>query len=277
MKTLRIAVAQPLCQPGDVAGNLARMEPLVREAAAAGARLVLFSEGGVTGYEDAARSLDRVVTLGDATCTALHDMARRHRVVIAAGFMEREGPYLHITHGMFYPDGRFGFQRKAGLGPPENGMADYRPGPVERTVFEVDGVRCAISICADSGLPRLWERLQEAGVQLHLCPSAGCGKRSWGFTEASLADPAVLDNYIQKVDTIISVKDAIRSCIRYRIAAATCNQMADDGVGYFHPGHSCIIDRTGELAALIPGTFVFEHLRPRVAWGDISSAGQSGL
>lgn len=269
MKTFRIAVAQPLCRPGDVDGNLARMEPLVREAAAAGARLVLFSEGGVTGYEASARSLDRAMTLGDATCVRLHDMAHRHGVTIAAGFMERDGQAIHITHGVFYSDGRFAFQRKALPGPPEPKIAAFVAGPVQRTVFEVEGVRCAISICADAGIEGLWDRLKEDGVQLLLGPTAGCGPREWGFTEASLTDPAVLDRYIEKVDTVISMKEAVRACVRYGIALAACNQMADDGVNYFHPGHSCIIDRTGEMVALIPGTFVFEHLRPRVVWGDI--------
>jgi hypothetical protein len=45
--------------------------------------------------------------------------------------------------------------------------------------------------------------------------------------------------------------------------------MADNGVDYFHPGHSMIVDASGELVGLIPGAFVFEHLRPRVVVGEI--------
>ncbi|HTU05642.1 MAG TPA: nitrilase-related carbon-nitrogen hydrolase [Trebonia sp.] len=45
---LNIAVAQPQCAAGDVAGNAARHALLVR---AAGARVVVFPELSLTGYE----------------------------------------------------------------------------------------------------------------------------------------------------------------------------------------------------------------------------------
>ena len=56
---------------------------------------------------------------------------------------------------------------------------------------------------------------------------------------------------------------------RARVAMASCKQMADNGRDYFHPGHSTIVDSTGELVGLIPGSFIFEHLRPRVVVGEI--------
>jgi hypothetical protein len=48
---LGVALAQPLVVPGDVARNVANMEPLVADAARRGARLVVFSECGITGYD----------------------------------------------------------------------------------------------------------------------------------------------------------------------------------------------------------------------------------
>ena len=47
---IKIAVAQPYCVPGDIDGNLARMEELLLPLAERGAQLALFSEAGVTGY-----------------------------------------------------------------------------------------------------------------------------------------------------------------------------------------------------------------------------------
>jgi len=255
--------------PGDVEGNIDRMMPLVRDAAHAGARLVLFGEGGVTGYESTARSLSRAITIGDATCERLHALAHQYHTVIVAGFLERNGAKIHVSHGVFYPDGRFVLQRKARNAPTEQDIPGIEAGPEERTVFDVEGVRCAISICADTGIDDLWNKLAHAGVQLHLVPTAGCGPRSWGFSESELDDPKRFEEYIKKAETVVWVKDAIGTCRRHRIVLAACNQMADDGVGYFHPGHSSIVDTTGELVGLIPGTFVFEHLRPRVVWGEI--------
>jgi len=82
---MKLAVAQHLCQPGDVAGNLARMERLLAQCI--GCRLVLFSEAGVTGYTPTCPT----VTIGDATCRRLHGLARQYETVVAAGFLERRG------------------------------------------------------------------------------------------------------------------------------------------------------------------------------------------
>ena len=38
--TLTVAVAQSFCMPGDVEGNVARMEPLIRQAAGGGTRRI---------------------------------------------------------------------------------------------------------------------------------------------------------------------------------------------------------------------------------------------
>ncbi len=264
-KTLKIAVAQPLCRPGDIAGNLKSMGRLVEQAARAEARLVLFAEAGVTGY----RKDFAAVTIGDSTCVALQTMARDYGLVVAAGFMEQNGMFRHITHGAFFPDGSLVIQRKARPGPPEGDMEDWRPGPDERNGFEVDGVRCAISICADAGIPDLWNILARQGVQVHLIPTAGVGPRSWGFSEAALDDSQTLDAALKKMESMCFSRDAIRRCRRQRMAMVSCNQMADNGIDYFQPGHSMIVDSTGEVVGLIPGSCVFEHLREKMVCGDV--------
>jgi predicted amidohydrolase len=262
VQTLKMAVAQPLCRPGDISGNLGRMESMVAQAAREGARLVLFAEGGY-------RKDFPSVTIGDEVCRRLAAMAGACDIVVAAGFMEQDGDARHLSHGVFFPDGRLLVQRKARPGPPEGDMPDWRPGPDERRVFEVDGVRCAISICADTGIPGLWNTLARQGVQVHLIPTAGVGPRSWGFSEAALDEPSVLEAAVKKAESMCFSGDAIRECRRHRMVMASCNQMADNGSDYFHPGHSMIVDTTGELTALIPGVCIFEHLRERLACGVV--------
>jgi predicted amidohydrolase len=252
--------------PGDIAGNLARMEPLARRAVEDGARLVLFGEGGVTGYRPDAPT----VAAGDSTWRALQAMASRLQSVIAAGFLERDGSAIHTTHGVFYPDGRVVAQRKHMPAPGMEGLLPgWEAGPAERTLFDVEGVPCAMAICADTGIPRLHDILARQGVRLLLVPTAGCGPRRFGFSETSLDEPAVFEEYLKRAESVVFPREAIVNCRRYRMALAACNQMADDGKDYFHPGHAMIVDGSGELAALIPGSFVFEHLRPNVAVGVI--------
>ena len=232
-------------------------------------RLILFSEAGVTGYTLAHRQPQNLVTLGDPICKRLHALARRHRIAVAAGFFERKGSGIHVSHAVFFPSGELVVQRKARRGTVDKTIKGLRGGPAKRVVFEVNGIRCAISICADSGIANLWNDLARQGVQLHLLPTAGCGPRSLGFTEAELDQPARLRLYLKRAESVVFSKDAVRICRKHRIAMATCNQMANDGIAYFQPGHSMIVDSTGELAALIPGCFVFEHLRERIICGHV--------
>ena len=267
--SLKVAVAQSLCEPGDIEGNLDRMEPLIRSAATQGARLILFSEAGITGYESSPGILDQAVVAGDRTCQRLHTLARENNLVIAAGFIERNGDAIHISHGAFFPDGQHILQRKALTGTVEPQISNFQFGPDERTVFEIDGVRCAIVICADTGIPDWRNSLVDQGVQLLLLPTAGCGPRHLGWQERDLDDPGVLETYVERAALVVFSKDAILDCRRHRMAMASCNQMADNGRDYFHPGHSTIVDSTGELVGLIPGSFIFEHLRPRVVVGEI--------
>jgi hypothetical protein len=59
--------------------------------------------------------------------------------------------------------------------------------------------------------------------------------------------------------------------LQFNLAVAACNQCGwDEATGYFHPGGSSIVDRTGEVTAVIPPRFVFEHLRPDLAVGLVS-------
>ncbi|MFZ4775057.1 MAG: carbon-nitrogen hydrolase family protein [Terrimicrobiaceae bacterium] len=269
--SLKVAVAQSLCEPGDIEGNLDRMEPLIRSAAMQGARLILFSEAGITGYESSPGILDQAVVAGDRTCQRLHALARENNLVIAAGFIERNGDAIHISHGAFFPDGQLFLQRKARTGTVEPQISNFQFGPDERIVFEIDGVRCAIVICADTGILDWRNSLVAQGVHLLLLPTAGCGPRHLGWQEGDLDDPGVLETYVERASLVVFSKDAILDCRRHRMAMASCNQMADNGRDYFHPGHSTIVDSTGELVGLIPGSFIFEHLRPRVVVGEIHS------
>ena len=79
----------------------------------------------------------------------------------------------------------------------------------------------------------------------------------------------VFQRYLKDAEYVIFSRDAITNCRSYRMVMASCNHMADNGVDYFHPGHSLIVGASGELAALLPGSFVFEHLRPRLAIGTV--------
>jgi len=127
MEDLKIAAVCMHCIPGEIDGNLAKMEAMTQEASANGADVVCFPELSVTGYiqespglvyqrEDMEKIVDRLVRI-----------AMDKRIVLMAGLIEVVGddnPYIsQIIAG---PDGLIGTYRKTHLGPSETTI--YRPG-----------------------------------------------------------------------------------------------------------------------------------------------------
>jgi predicted amidohydrolase len=267
---LKVAVAQPLVLPGNVKQNIHNMEPLVAKAANRGAELIVFSECGITGYDLKGVAARAAISLDDGALKAVADLARKHNIVIVAGFHERRGDKLHNTAAVFYPDGQRVVQRKYNILPPEKNVAPIAPAERKRTFFTVKGFRFAILICSDAGTPGIYEELAAAGTQAIIVITAGGGSASLGTHQDALADPVRRKNYAEQAVQCLS-SEAIDQCLRLRCAQIACNQAGwNAGTGYFHPGGSSIIDRTGEVKAIIPPRFVFEHLRPDLAVGFVT-------
>ena len=212
MRQVSIAVAQPLVTPGDVAANIRAMEPLVAEAARRGAKLVLFSECGVTGYDLKGVGAGRLLSLDDPALDRIAALARTQGVVIVAGLNERAAEKLFNTAVVFFPDGRRVVQRKHNLMPPERQAAPVAAAPRERTMFEVAGLRFAILICSDDGIPGIYAELAAAGCDVVLLPTAGAGSVSLGFQQRELADPERRRKYLEVAASCIS-RDGVERCL----------------------------------------------------------------
>ena len=182
---LRVAVAQPLVDPGDVSGNVARMQPLVAEAARRGAELIVFSECGITGYDLKGSQRPGRHCFGRPMLDRVAAMAKASRMAIVAGFEERLSGKLHNTAVVFFPDGRRVVQRKHRILSPEKDLAPVVPAARNREIFELKGFRLAIAICSDSGIPGLYEELAAAGCDAVVLPTAGAGNESYGFHRAA--------------------------------------------------------------------------------------------
>ena len=195
-------------------------------------------------------------------------LARKHGIVIVAGTLERAGKRLHMSAFVAYPDGRLLVQRKHRLTPTELG-AGLTPGPEKRMVFSVDGVKCAICICADSGIENLYNKLADQGVQLSLHPTAGGGGRKFMKHAADLDDPRKLKSYLRDMEKVCFMGGAIKQCLQHHMCMIACNLSGDDGVGNYHPGHAAIVDSRGKTVGLIPGEYVVEFLRPQLIHGEV--------
>lgn len=137
---------------GEKAWNLERLEALVREAATAGARLVVLPEMATTGY--CFRSRDEIAGLveavpGGPTCAIFERLARQLGVHIVADLPEVEpatGAYYN-TAALIGPAGFIGKYRKTHAFIDETRWA--RDGDLGIPVFATELGRIALCICMD--------------------------------------------------------------------------------------------------------------------------------
>jgi predicted amidohydrolase len=136
---LRLAVAQPPCTAGDVSANVVAHALLVRAAAA---RVVVFPEMSLTGYELDAPVLDS----DDPRLGPLVDACAITGTTVLVG-APVAGPYI----GMLVVDGagaRVGYRKvHPGGAEPER----FRPGR-SPSAIEVAGWRLGLAICRDTGI-----------------------------------------------------------------------------------------------------------------------------
>lgn len=268
-KELRVAVAQPLVIPGDVEGNIERMKPMIAEAAKRKAQLVVFSECAVTGYDLKGVGVQHALTMQAKELEQLGKLARKHKVTLIAGFHEKDGEQYFNTAGVFFPDGRTIFQRKHKVMESESRFCPVQAGERNRICFEVEGFKCAILICADTGIPGIFDELAGNGCDAVISITAGAGDEKLGFHLDELKQPDRLKKYLETALPCIG-SEMIRTTLRLKLAQIACNQCGWlPEKNYYHPGGSIVVDGNAETVAVIPPRFVFEHIKLDLAVGTI--------
>jgi predicted amidohydrolase len=199
---------------------------------------------------------------------SLQALSRELGIVIAVGMIEQAATARHVSHFILFPDGRLLIQRKHNLTDTEKG-AGLVPGPEERLIFAVDGVRFGICICADSGIPNIWYIMAAQGCQVACSPCAGGGGREHIKHPEDLANPEKRKQYLADMEKVCFGGETILRCHDLRMALMTVNLAGDDGIDHYHPGHSLIFDSTGHVVAMQPGEYVAEYLAPRLIHGEI--------
>lgn len=142
---LVIAVAQPLCRSNDVAGNAVTHAVAVRDA---GARVVVFPEMSLTGYELGAPA----ITVDDPRLAPIVEACAGSGSLALVGAPVRgEAGREHIA--MLAVDGggvRIAY-RKVCVHSTESER--FSPGD-QPAVLEIDGWRLGLAICRDTGIPQ---------------------------------------------------------------------------------------------------------------------------
>jgi predicted amidohydrolase len=168
--------------PATHAAALAHVLPLVREAAAAGARLIVTPEGTNILQKDREVLLPQLASLADdPVVKGLREAARDLSVWIDVGsaLVKREDGKVANRQVLIRPDGSIAatydklhmFDVDLPTGETARESATYEPGD-RAVVAEVEGLKLGLTICYDLRFPALYRALAMAGATVITIPAA---------------------------------------------------------------------------------------------------------
>jgi deaminated glutathione amidase len=178
--TLRVGLIQTRT-PASHTAALAQLEPLVREAAAAGATFVATPEGSNILQKDKAKLLPQLVRLEeDPVVTALQALARELAIwlLVGSALVRREDGKAANRSALISPQGEIAatydklhmFDVDLPTGETARESETYEPG--ERAVAIAGPARLGLTICYDVRFPALFRALAEAGAEVIVTPAA---------------------------------------------------------------------------------------------------------
>ena len=168
--------------PATHAAALAHVLPLVQQAAAGGARLIVTPEGTNILQKDREALLPQLTPLADdPVVNGLRDAARALDVWIDVGsaLVKREDGKAANRQVLIRPDGEVAatydklhmFDVDLPTGETARESATYEPG--DRAVLaDVDGLKLGLTICYDLRFPALYRALALAGAEAMTIPAA---------------------------------------------------------------------------------------------------------
>ena len=190
------AVAQTATVLFDTAATVAKAESLMAEAAARGARVLVFPEAFIGGYpkgadfhifigartpegrQDFKKYYDAAVTLDGPEIAQLAQAAGQHQLHVCIGIIERDGGTLYCTALYFSgAQGLIGKHRKLMPTAGERLIWGFGDGSTMEAVDTPYG-RVGAVICWENYMPMLRMHMYSQGVTLYCAPTAD-DRDSW--------------------------------------------------------------------------------------------------
>ena len=164
VETPTVAVVSSHSEFCGVEANLKHFQSLIKEAKGRDARLVCFPELALMAYSTEKEILDVAEEIPGPSTARLEAIARSHDVYLSVGMAEKAGEEYHIAQAVIGPDGYIGKYRKYH---PTGGeqKCGFSPGK-EFPVFDVDGFRLGINICADGRQEDTIQAMKDAKVDM---------------------------------------------------------------------------------------------------------------
>ena len=193
---VKVAVVQAASVAFDRGRTLEKVHRLAREAAAKGARLVLFPEAFVSAYprgldfgavigsrtdkgrEDFRRYWESSVEVPGPAVDSLGNAARNSAIFLVVGVVERDGGTLYCTVVFFGPDGSYlGKHRKVMPTASERLVWGFGDGST-MPVFDTQLGKVGAVICWENYLPLLRASMYAQGIEIYCAPTADA-RDSW--------------------------------------------------------------------------------------------------
>lgn len=172
---VKIAILKLIPAPFAKAENFAKLEKHAREAAAAGAKILVSSECYLDGYLGhramnkgitLERLLEAAETIDGPYVRRAGALARELKVTLVFGFSEKRGENVYNTAALFDPAGKLlGTYSKS-----HTGGELYAPG-AEFPVFDTPHGRVGLLICYDRQLPETSRILAVRGAEMIIIPA----------------------------------------------------------------------------------------------------------
>jgi len=219
--------------------NVARVEALVRQAAAQGANVILPSElfeGPYFCREEKDEFFDWAKPLeGHPTIARFQALAKELGVVIPVSFFEKDGPHHYNSLAMVDADGALlGVYRKSHIpdGPGYEEKFYFRPGNTGFKVWDTRFGRIGVGICWDQWYPECARAMMLMGAEFLMYPTAiGTEPENPGLDTKDLWQRAMIGHAVSNVVPVIA-----------------SNRIGTEGGQTFY-GHSFISDHRGDKVA----------------------------
>jgi nitrilase len=251
----KVAVVQAAAVAFDRERTLDKVAKLTAEAAAQGARLVLFPEAFVSAYP---RGLDFGAVIGNRTEKGRRDFqrywessvdvpgpavdflartARANDLYLVIGVVERDGGTLYCTVLFFAPDGSYlGKHRKLMPTASERLVWGFGDGST-MPVFDTALGKIGAVICWENYLPLMRAAMYAKGIELYCAPTADA-RDSWNASMRHIA---------------VEGRCFVLSCNQFNrrrdFPADYRSTFGDDPDAIVTRGGSCIVDPFGNFLA----------------------------
>lgn len=251
----KVAVAQVASVFADTAATIDKMSHWAEQAAAGGAKIVLFPEAFVGGYprgttfgttmgnrSDHGREMfrqyfDNAIDAPGPACSKIGELAARLGIMIVTGAVERVGTTLYCSVLFFDETGELlGRHRKLMPTAAERLIWGYGDGSTI-SVFDTRFGRVGAAICWENYMPLLRMAYYSKGIQIYCAPTAD-GRESWIPTMRHIA-----------MEGRCYVLSCNQFCLRSDYPEDYDSEFGDDPATVVTNGGSCIIHPSGEILA----------------------------